>query len=114
MGVGRVRRRLFVSALGAILLVAADAVGAEAQSGSRPGAVTVERFLGAWELVDWRVTDDAGNVRFPYGEEAQGQITYSSSGRMSAHLMRAPERAGDPPAQYLSYWASRSTPTRAT
>lgn len=44
-------------------------------------------FLGAWELVDWRIVQPSGEVIFPYGEEARGQIVYTDGGRMSAHLM---------------------------
>lgn len=66
--------------------------------------VSVDQFLGAWELVDWRSTNGAGEVFFPYGEDARGQITYSADGRMSAHLMRPPEDPADAPPQHLSYW----------
>jgi len=71
-------------------------------------SVTIDQFVGAWELVDWRATTASGEVRFPYGEEAQGQITYTADGRMSAHLMRAPEDPSDAPPQYLSYWGRYS------
>lgn len=48
-------------------------------------------FLGAWELVDWRIVQPSGEVTFPYGEDARGQIVYTDDGRMSAHLMRLPD-----------------------
>ena len=99
MGARILRARLFLPALALLVLVAADARETEAQ-----GAVTVDRFVGAWELVDWRAADAAGTVRFPYGEDAQGQITYSANGRMSAHLMRPPADPADAPPQHLSYW----------
>ena len=94
-GIVRVSRCLPLAAL--LVVGAADARRVEAQ-------VSVDRFIGAWELVDWRTTDAAGNVRFPYGEDAQGQVMYSTNGRMSAYLMRPPEDPADAPPQYLSYW----------
>jgi hypothetical protein len=70
---------------------------------ARTGPVTVDRFVGAWDLVDWRTTSASGEVRFPYGEDAGGQITYTAEGRMSAHLIRSDDPA-QRPSQYLSYW----------
>jgi len=86
----------------AVLVTAGLDVSKAAAQSSAPGVM--DPFLGAWDLVDWRTTDDAGNVRFPYGEDAQGQVTYSADGRMSAHLMRPPEDPADAPSQYLAYW----------
>lgn len=88
-------------------LVAVGVERAEAQP------VTPERFVGAWELVDWRSTDGSGNVAFPYGEDAQGQIAYTANGRMSAHLMRPPEDPSDAPPQHLSYWGRFSVQASA-
>jgi len=100
MGAGIVRVGRFLPLVALLVVAGADARRVMGQS----DAVSMERFLGAWELVDWRATDAAGNVRFPYGENAQGQITYSPDGHMSAHLMRPPEDPSDAPPQYLSYW----------
>ena len=108
MGARILRARLFLPALALLVLVAADARETEAQ-----GALTVDRFVGAWELVDWRATDAAGTVRFPYGEDAQGQVTYSANGRMSAHLMRPPADPADAPPQHLSYWGRFSVDVEA-
>jgi len=94
-----------VPALALLAVLAVDHREAEAQASD---AVSVDRFLGAWELVDWRATDGSGTVRFPYGENAQGQITYSPEGRMSAHLMRPPEDPADAPPRHLSYWGTFS------
>ena len=85
------------------LVLLASLAGTPAASQSSAGPVA-DRFIGAWELVDWRTVDDAGVVRFPYGEEAQGQISYALNGRMSAHLMRPPEDPSDAPPQHLAYW----------
>jgi hypothetical protein len=100
MGNGIVRTWPAATALAALLALTVAAEPAEAQSGQ----VTVDRFAGAWELVDWRSTDGSGNVSFPYGENAQGQISYTATGRMSAHLMRPPEDPSDAPPQHLAYW----------
>ena len=65
-----------------------------AEPPSQPPEVLMESddpaapFLGAWELVDWRIVQPSGEVTFPYGEEARGQIVYTDGGRMSAHLMQ--------------------------
>ena len=94
-----------IAILTVLTTIGLDVRGAEAQSST---AALMDPFLGAWDLVDWRTTDAAGNVRFPYGEEAQGQVTYSADGRMSAHLMRPPEDPADAPPQYLAYWGTFS------
>ena len=45
-------------------------------------------FVGAWELVKWTVTAGDGTTQYPYGEGAQGLLIYTTSGQMSAQLMR--------------------------
>ena len=105
MGAGSLKLASRVAALALWVALSATAPPVEAQSAD---AVSPEDFVGAWQLADWRVTDAAGNVRFPYGENAEGQISYSSNGRMSAHLMRPPASVGEPPEQYLSYWGGFS------
>jgi hypothetical protein len=68
------------------------------------GDVATERFLGSWELVEWVSTDQRGQTTHPFGESAQGQISYTADGRMSAHLMRPPSDPADTPPQHLAYW----------
>ncbi|MFP3948074.1 MAG: lipocalin-like domain-containing protein, partial [Longimicrobiales bacterium] len=69
-------------------------------------------FLGAWELKDWRVAEPSGEVTYPYGEDARGQIVYTDEGRMSAHLMRPPDESeasdGDEEEGFQSfhYWGT--------
>jgi len=92
-----------IAVLAVLVATGLDLRGAAAQA---PASPVTDPFLGAWELVDWRTTDAAGTVRFPYGENAQGQVTYSPDGRMSAHLMRPPENPADAPEQYLAYWGT--------
>lgn len=48
----------------------------------------LNRFVGAWHLVSWTVKADDGTTTYPFGEQAQGQIVYTSSGQMSVQLMR--------------------------
>lgn len=105
MAIGITRPGLVVVA--GMALLALGGFGASpgvAQSAGAGASISIDRFVGAWELVDWRATTASGEVRFPYGENAQGQITYSGNGRMSAHLMRPPDDPADAPPQYLSYW----------
>ena len=65
----------------------------------------VERFLGAWTLVEWTSVSD-GETTYPYGPNPAGQIVYTSTGRMTAALMRPPESAGENPQQFTAYWGS--------
>lgn len=104
MGAAILNRRRCVSLLATFVAMAAGTAVVEAQT------VSVDRFVGAWELVDWRATDESGSVRFPYGENAQGQIAYTANGRMSAHLMRPLD---EEPRQHLSYWGGFTIDTDA-
>ena len=54
MGVGIVKVGRFLPALVLLLAWGVDAPPAGAQSAA---AADVDRFIGAWELVDWRATD---------------------------------------------------------
>jgi hypothetical protein len=47
-----------------------------------------ERLVGAWRLVSWEAFDSEGQVTFPLGRDAIGQLFYDQAGRMSAQLMR--------------------------
>ncbi len=51
---------------------------------STDSSISADSFVGAWVLDDWRTTNEAGEVAFPFGQTALGQIIYSSSGRMTA------------------------------
>ena len=68
----------------------------------------VDRFVGAWSLVDWRNTNADGETVFPYGENPAGQLIYTSTGRMAAHLMRPPEDPSEAPRQFIAYWGTYS------
>jgi len=91
-------------AIATLTVLAAAGLDVRSATAQSSAPAVTDPFLGAWELVDWRATDGDGNVRFPYGEDAQGQITYTADGHMSAHLMRPPEDPTDAPEQYLGYW----------
>ncbi len=84
---------------------------AHAQGESR--GASIDRFLGSWELVRWVSVNDAGQTTYPFGENAQGQITYTADGRMSAHLMRPPADPADAPPQHLAYWGTFTVQTSA-
>lgn len=47
------------------------------------------RFVGAWRLVSCEARDSGGQLSYPYGERATGQLFYDAVGNMSAQLMRA-------------------------
>ena len=56
---------------------------------SNATAQTIEdQLVGAWTLISWVNRGSDGSVSYPMGEQAEGQIIYTASGRMSAHLMR--------------------------
>ena len=99
------RWRALRASLSTLVLVAAGAAPAAAQAAAGTG-VTVEVFLGSWELVEWVATNQRGETTHPYGENAQGQVTYTADGRMSAHLMRPPADPSDAPPQHLAYWGT--------
>jgi hypothetical protein len=58
-----------------------------------------QRLVGAWELVTYE-TIAADGSRRP-GNYDRGQINYDASGRMSAHLMNATDKANH---RYLGYY----------
>ena len=44
-------------------------------------------LVGAWKLVSFQVRDDKGELTFPFGENAQGAIIYTASGRYIAQVL---------------------------
>ena len=56
-------------------------------------------IVGAWKLISSEMRKSDGEIVYPLGENAQGSIVYTESGRFSAQVMRA-ERphfaSGDP------------------
>src|SRR5262245_46157623 len=76
-------RRVAISALSLAPLAAA-------QTKRSPARL---KFLGVWRLVSCESRDKSdGEVRYPYGTNPIGRITYDEAGRMSAQLMRAGRR----------------------
>jgi hypothetical protein len=53
-----------------------------------PSEDIASMFIGSWSLVSWTLTAPDGQIEFPYGEDAVGNIIYTQEGRMAAHLMR--------------------------
>jgi hypothetical protein len=45
-------------------------------------------LIGAWRLVGWREVRSDGTIDYPLGPDAEGQLMYARSGRMSAQLVR--------------------------
>ena len=77
-----------------ISLVAAIAVVAAVAVPRAQGSVA-ERLVGSWELVSYEIIAADGAKR--PGAYDRGQITYDSSGRMSAHLMHSSNKADASP-----------------
>jgi hypothetical protein len=46
-------------------------------------------FMGAWQLVDWRIEYADGAVTRPFGEGAHGYIVYAADGIMTASIAKA-------------------------
>ena len=49
----------------------------------------LNNLIGTWFLQEWDCTLNGDYHNHPFGRDAQGVITYSPSGRMSAILMKA-------------------------
>jgi hypothetical protein len=47
----------------------------------------IEQLVGAWTLVAWYETTADGEVRYPLGENAIGQIIYTADRRVAAQLV---------------------------
>lgn len=45
-------------------------------------------FVGVWKLLSFEFRKDDGETTYPFGEQVQGQIIYTESGRYSGQLMR--------------------------
>ena len=101
---------------GAVLLTAL--VGCTQSVPQTTGAASLtpasaDRLLGVWSLEDYRDTAQQGQISFPCGENATGQIVYTSVGRMAVHLMR---RSADPAqavSQCNAYWGNYTVDAEA-
>lgn len=57
-------------------------------------SATRNKFVGVWKLISVESKDKVtGEVRYPYGANPVGRITYDTAGRMSAQLMNPGRRA---------------------
>ncbi len=72
--------------LASIVVLLAGVPLACAPAGEVP-EVPANPLVGAWTLVSWESTAPDGTVNLPYNGNAEGQITYTATGRMSAQLM---------------------------
>jgi hypothetical protein len=48
-----------------------------------------ENFIGAWQLIDWRIEYHDGHVTRPFGQGAHGFIIYGADGTMTASITKA-------------------------
>jgi len=108
-----VDRRFVLATAVALALLGPGDTSAQAPSTTEEYAAVTDRFIGAWELVRWTSADASGATTFPFGENARGQVSYTASGRMSAHLMQPPADPADEPPQHLSYWGTFTVDTAA-
>ncbi len=49
----------------------------------------INNLIGTWYLQEWDCTLDGEFLNHPFGKDAQGVISYSPGGRMSAILMKS-------------------------
>ncbi len=47
------------------------------------------KLLGTWRLISYESRISGKETAYPFGEDAVGQLTYDSTGRMSAQLMKS-------------------------
>jgi hypothetical protein len=61
------------------------------KAGGYIGKAELERaFVGSWRLVSFETRPESGGeVFYPLGPDAQGQLMYDNAGNMSVHLMKA-------------------------
>ena len=48
----------------------------------------VDQFIGTWHLVKWTAQPVEGDVFYPFGENAVGQIVYDAHGYMMVEIMK--------------------------
>lgn len=54
--------------------------------GSSSGGADSKRLVGTWRLVSFE-SRSAGEIRYPMGRAAAGQLNYDEMGNVSAHIM---------------------------
>ena len=45
-------------------------------------------LIGTWRLVSYETKTSSGEIRYPFGQHAVGQLFYDLHGNMSAHVLR--------------------------
>jgi Lipocalin-like domain len=50
---------------------------------------SLPNLVGTWRLVSYGARTSSGEIRYPLGQHAIGQLFYDNRGNMSAHVMRA-------------------------
>ena len=65
------------------------------QNGSNDATSTTPDLTGEWRLDSWHLIDADGETTYPFGETPEGQIIYTATGEMSAHLMYPGAEPGD-------------------
>ena len=99
-----------------IVLVGMSVLAGCAQPGAetQPEPAADSPFVGAWHLAHFTRTAGDGTITYPYGDPPGGQIMYTSSGQMSAQLMRPVDDPDGSPAdgeasgqtQFFAYWGA--------
>lgn len=65
------------------------------QEGASNDESMAQDLTGTWRLVSYRLISAEGGTTYPFGETPEGQIIYTATGEMSAHLMYPGAEPGD-------------------
>lgn len=49
---------------------------------------SLPNLVGTWRLVSYEARTSSGEIRYPLGHRALGQLSYDNHGNMSSHVMR--------------------------
>lgn len=50
--------------------------------------ISAARFIGTWKLISLESQAESGEVVYPFGKDAHGQLIYTASGQMATQMMR--------------------------
>jgi hypothetical protein len=50
--------------------------------------MSIENFIGSWELKEWYAELSNGETVYPFGEDALGRISYDGFGNMAVQIMQ--------------------------
>jgi hypothetical protein len=85
----RIRAVLVTAALAISATTSLVATRAGADSGVGPTTASRASLVGTWELTSFEARTGDGRVIYPFGQDAEGLLTYTRDGRMCAAVWKA-------------------------